>query len=331
MTQKILIPDRVADPDIEREELGDSFEFITPCATETSEVPEEHWSQADAILVWHDVEITKDVISKLTNCKVIVRIGVGLDSVDIDAATDRGIPVCNVPDYGTTDVADHAIALYLSLSRGIKAYEVDVSDGKWSWEQGPKLQRIAGSAFGVIGLGRIGSAVAMRAKAFDLDVHFFDPYRAEGWDKSLGLIRHDSIESLLASVDAVSLHVPLTSETSGMVDASFVAAMRPDSLLICTARGGILNLDEIDKGLRSGHIRGFGTDVLPSEPPDFQHPLMRDWQAGTPGLAERIIVTPHAAFFCDEAYTEMRQKAAREAARVLNGEKPKNCVNGLTF
>lgn len=331
MSLTILIPDRISGhADVEAQEFPEGTRILTPFAMTAEEVPDEYWREADAILVWHDVAIDAEVIEKLDRCRVLVRVGVGVDSVDLAAANQRGLPVCNVPDYGTTDVADHAMALYLSLSRGLPAYSRQVRDGGWSWEDGPQLRRIAGASFGILGLGRIGTAVAARAKAFGLDVHFFDPYKADGWDKSLGLTRHDQLDGLLAACNAISIHTPLTAETAGLVDRAFVGSMRAGALLINTARGGVLDLDAVEDGIRSGHLGGFGSDVLPIEPPDLMDRFLRDWAAGDSDFADRIILTPHAAFYCEEGYREMRQKAAREALRVLNGEAPRNCVNAPT-
>ncbi len=328
MTFHILIPDRSKPPlTIEQEAVGNAARFTALQASHAREVPDEMWNSADALLLWHDVHVDRSTIEKLTRCRAIVRIGVGFDNVDIIAAGEAGIFVCNVPDYGTEDVADHSMALLLGLSRGLFQYERAARNGNWSWHTGDNLRRVAGSKLGIVGLGRIGIATARRAQAHDMDVQFYDPYVRDGIDKALGVRRCDELNQLLNSSDIVSLHVPLTSETQNMVDASFLANMKEGALLINTCRGGTMKLDALHEALSSGHLRGAGLDVLPEEPPDPQHPLIRAWQEQAEWLHGRFILTPHAAFFNQESHAEMRRKGAQEAFRILRGDAPRNCVN----
>jgi len=180
---------------------------------------------------------------------------------------------------------------------------------------------------GIIGLGRIGTATALRAKAFGMRVVFYDPYIPDGQDKALGVTRCYELADLLAQADVVSIHTPLTSETRGMANAAFFSMLKPGAIFINTARGAIVDLDALTEALRSGQVGAAGLDVLPQEPPDPDHPLIRAWRARESWIAYRLIITPHAAFYCEEAYREMRMKAALEAKRVLAGQKPRNCVN----
>jgi phosphoglycerate dehydrogenase-like enzyme len=248
--------------------------------------------------------------------------------VDLKAAGERGIPVCNVPDYGTADVADHTMALLLSLMRGLPAYDAAAREPKtWVWTSAGPLRRMTGARLGLIGLGRIGSAVALRAKAFGMRVIFYDPYISDGYDKVLGIERATTVDALLSGLDAVSFHVPLTSETKGMASANFFAKLSPGTVFINTARGGIVDQGALAAALRSGQVRAAGLDVLNVEPASQTDPLVAAWCRGEEWVRHRLIITPHAAFFCAEAYEEMRRKAARTVRDVLNGGQPRNVVN----
>lgn len=328
MTFHVLIPDRSEPPlTIEEEVFAGSARLTAPNALHADEIADDLWRSADALLLWHEVHIDRRVVALLERCKVIVRIGVGFDNVDLEATGEAGIFVCNVPDYGTEDVADHAVALLLALSRGLFQYQEAARAGQWSWQAGTGLRRLSGSTLGVVGMGRIGVATARRAQALGLKIAFFDPYIADGYDKALGFRRFDSLDEMLAASDVVTVHVPLTEETHGLVDGAFLDRLRPGALLINTARGGTLDLDALHAALTSGQLRGAGLDVLPQEPPDPDHPLISDWRQRAPWLEGRLIITPHAAFYNEESYQEMRRKAAQEVLRVLTGNAPRNCVN----
>ena len=277
----------------------------------------------------HDHIVGQDEkVPKLDRCKVIIRCGVGFDNVDLKAAGEKGIPVCNVPDYGTTDVADHAMALLLSLMRGLPAYDAAARDPKtWVWTAAGPLRRVTGARLGLIGLGRIGTAVALRAKAFGMRVSFYDPYINDGYDKVMGIERASSLDALLPGLDAVSFHVPLTPETRSMGSAGFFAKLSPGAVVINTARGGIVDTGALEEALRSGQVRAAGLDVLATEPASQKDPLVAAWCRGDEWIRHRLIITPHAAFFCGEAYEEMRRKAARAVRDVLTGGQIRNVVN----
>lgn len=325
----VLIPDRLSAPAVEQGVLGSDVRIIAPCASRAEEVADEAWGAADAVILWHDVQVTKQVIEKLERCRVIVRCGAGFDNVDLRAAGDRGIAVCNVPDYGTNDVADHTLALLVALWRGLPSVSEAArrsADG-WSWHAASPLTRITGKTLGIIGLGRIGTAVALRARAFGLRVLFYDPYLADGYDKALGVERRSSLEDTLPELDAVSFHAPLTDETRGMAGDPFFARLREGAILVNTARGPIVPLDALERALRSGRLRAAGVDVLDEEPPNEAHPLIRAWRGDEPWLSGRLVVTPHVAFYCAEAYEEMRRKAAQTVRLSLDGQPLRNVVN----
>lgn len=326
----ILIPDRLSTlPDVEQEVFGEEFEVLAPCATHTSQILDEVWSRAEAVLAWHDLQFTDEVLGKLRRCKVIVRVGVGFDNVDLEAAGRRMIPVYNIPDYGTNEVADHAIGLMLAFTRGLYAYseKFRLNSAAWQWDTAGELKRIEGSILGIVGLGRIGTATALRAKALGMKVKFYDPYVSDGMDKALGVHRVDTLDDLAGQADVVSFHTPLTEETKGMADVSFFNHLKSGAILINTSRGQVIQLDALHEALRAYKLRAAGLDVVEMEPPDPNHPLIRAWRNREGWIAYRLMITPHAAFFCEEAYREMRCKAALTAKRVLAGECPRNCVN----
>jgi len=322
----ILVPDFLENSDIERKILGRDVQILTPLALDTAEIPDRIWKQADIIMPFDKLEFPKKMIHKLERCKGIVRMGVGFDNIDRATAGRLGIVVCNIPDYGTTEVADHAMAMLLNLARGINIFNNSAREGEWKPLVAGPLRRITGATLGVIGLGRIGTATAMRAKGFGLKVKFYDPYLPEGTDKALGFERCYSLKDLLGSSDYVTIHTPLSEETAGMVDSKFFKMMKKGSIFINTGRGGVLDVDALYRALKSGHLHAAGIDVWPIEPP-ADYALIRQWQAEEPWIKDRLIVTPHSAFYSADSFTEMRTKGALEAIRVLKGEPVLNCVN----
>jgi phosphoglycerate dehydrogenase-like enzyme len=327
---KILIPDRTAESStVEESVFGSTATITLGRASCADQIEDRMWNNADAVLAWHELEYPAKLISKMNRCRVIVRVGVGFDNVDLRAAGARGIVVCNVPDYGTGEVADHALAMLLSFARGIPgaSERVRCSNSNWSWKRVGELKRLSVSTLGIIGLGRIGTAAALRAKAFGLRVVYYDPYKPIGYDKSLGVERCETLAELLRVSDYVSLHTPLTDETRGMADSSFFESLKPGAVLINTARGAIVNLDALHHSLHNGRLRAAGLDVLPVEPPNRSHPLIKAWESNDEWLQGRLQITPHSAFWCRESFEEMRRKAAEEAKRVLLGGSPLNPVN----
>ena len=325
----ILIPDVLREPvDIEAEIFGSDADIIVGKATSHEDITDEVWSNCDAILAFDQIIYDKDLISKLVKCKVIVRVGVGYDNVNLLETKKKNIVVCNVPDYGTEEVADHAMGMLLSLLRGLPEYTRRVQQRNYCREN-QMPARLGGKNLGIIGLGRIGTATALRAKAFGLKVIFYDPYKDDGYDKSLGIRKVDTLHDLARLSDIVSIHTPLTKETENMIDDSFFKIIKPDSILINTARGSIIDLSALRNAMKKRIIKAAGLDVLPIEPSDDSQQLIVEWENNEDWLRGRLIVTPHVGFYSPEALKEMRQKAAIDALRVLKGLQPKNCINGL--
>jgi D-3-phosphoglycerate dehydrogenase/C-terminal binding protein len=235
-----------------------------------------------------------------------------------------------VPDYGTTEVADHAIALMLGLARGLVSYHTRLvadPEAGWHWLGAPVVRRLRGCRFGIVGLGRIGAAAARRARAHDMTVSFYDPYLPDGAELGMGLERAASLGELLAQSDVVSLHCPLTADTAELIDAEALAAMKQDALLINTARGGLVDIEALEAALRDGRIGGAGLDVLPAEPIDPSHPLVQALARREPWVEGRLLLTPHVAWFSAAGRADLRRKSAETARDYLTGRKLRNCVN----
>lgn len=260
---------------------------------------------------------------------MIVRCGVGYDNVDGAAARRHGIPVANVPDYGTEEVADSAIGLMLALTRGIHLLTGRLRGprGPWSWAQVRPRHRLRGRGFGVVGLGRIGTAAALRAKALGMDVLFFDPYTPDGRDRALGVRRAESLAELLAQSYVVSLHCPLSDETRHLINRATLAQLPAGAYLVNTARGGVADVLAVLDAVTRGHLAGAALDVLEEEPPPDDHPLVVAWRDPNHPAHDRIILNPHTAFYSEEGLLDMRIKGSENCRRVLLGQPPRNVVN----
>jgi D-3-phosphoglycerate dehydrogenase/C-terminal binding protein len=278
-----------------------------------------HIEEADAVISWHHIPLDRSVLTHARRCRAVVRAGVGYDNVDIDFAAQRGIAVANVPDYGTEEVADHTMAMLLTLVRRVRELHQHAQQGGWDWRTIGSVPRLRGATLGIVGFGRIGSAVARRAQAFGLDVAFFDPYVASGVEKAHALRRCETLEALLDRSRFVTLHVPLTVETRGLIGATQLRRMRPDAILINTSRGDVIDQSALIAALLEGRIAQAGLDVLSDEP---TVPLALRQSA-------RALLTAHAAFYADESLTELRRSAAAVTLRLLRGEPDRNVVNGV--
>ena len=289
-----------------------------------SDAPLGAFARCDVLVVYHKVKVDEPLLNRMPHCRLVVRAGVGLNNIDLKACSARGVPVCNVPDYGTSEVADHTVALLLTLVRGTAAYHERLHAEPrigWRFDGIRPVRRIAGSTLGIVGLGRIGKAVAERAAGFGMKIVHF------GGKQSFGCERVNSMTELLGRSDVLSLHVPLTPATQGLIDANAVAAMKPNLILINTARGALIDSAALYQGLRSGSIAAAGLDVLQSEPPDLADPLISAWQRGEIWLRDQLLITPHAAFYSEAGFTDLRRSAIRIAIAFLDGEKLHNCVN----
>lgn len=326
---RVVIADFIADDmRAERELLGDIADVEALNAFSEADLRGKV-ADAAAVMLYHNITISRDTISQLNDCKLIVRCGVGFDNVDRVAARERGIPVANVPDYGTEEVADSAIGLMLSLVRGINFCNNRLQRGgfEWSYMQVAPLVRLRGRVFGIIGMGRIGVAAAIRAKALGMDVAFYDPYQNDGLDKAIGVRRVESADDLCRQSFVLSPHCPLTPETRHIVDARRIDLMPDRSYLVNTARGAVVDATAIPAAIRSGKLAGAGIDVLAVEPPPADHPLVAAWRDPADPCHDRVILNPHSAFYSEEGLLDMRVKGAEAVRRALLGEPLRNVVN----
>lgn len=330
---RLLTPDAQYPDDaiIERRTAGADVDWDIFRERDPARVPAEALAAADALVVWHEMKVDAGFLDRLQRCRIIVRAGVGFDHIDLDAAAARGLPVCNTPDYGTSEVADHAMALMLALRRGIVSYHqhmVASPQAGFDYQLAPLVTRLRGRNFGIVGLGRIGIATAIRAKAFGMNVIAYDPIVSRGTEIAVGIERKESLAELLQASDVVSLHCPLTEETRGMINAETLRQMRRDAILINTARGAVVDTDAVLAALRDGVIAGAGLDVLPIEPPR-PGDLLADAYAGKLGglSGDRLILTPHAAWSSPESVADARRLAVETAMLYLREGKLRNLVN----
>ena len=325
---KVVITDFIPDTSTEEEVLGDLAEVVALNAASEDEVL-DGVADADAILLYHLISLTEKAISRMEKCRLIVRAGVGYDNVDWKLAREKGINVCNVPDYGTEDVADTAIGMMLTLSRGIHYHNSRQRRGlgNWGYSEYAAVPRLRGRTFGIIGLGRIGTAAALRAKALGMNVVFYDPYVRDGTDKAVGVQRVDTLGELLAQTFVLSPHCFLSPETKHIVNTDTIAQLPKGAYVVNTSRGGVVDVSAVLDAVTSGHLAGAGIDVLETEPPTGEEALIQAWRDPDHPAHDRIIVNPHTAFYCEEGLSEMRLKAVQNIARFLRGEEPRNLVN----
>jgi D-3-phosphoglycerate dehydrogenase len=259
------------------------------------------------------------LIAELSRCKIICRVGTGVDAIDIPAASSRGIWVTNVPDYSIDEVSTHAIALVLAQARNLFAHREAARAGDWRYLADTPLRRFAGQTLGVLGLGRIGRASARKGRGLGLEVIACDPYVGDEVFAEGGARRVD-FPTLLAESDYLTLHVPLTEETRHLVGAAALALMKSSAYLVNTSRGEVVDIPALLEAVRSNRIAGAAVDVLPVEPPARDDPILSE---------ERIIVTPHIAWASSEAARDVRVRGAEDVVRVLRGEAPRYQCNEI--
>lgn len=287
--------------------LGAEFVFFN--SLDERDFRDADLADLDALLVWH-AQITEFTARRLKRCKLVVRYGIGYDQVDVGALKRAGIRFANNPSYCTEEVADTACAMILDGVRGVTRHDQLARRYGDEWqEHNLPTWRSRGRTVGLVGLGKIGVATALRLKPFGFDIAAFDPYVEQGVWKSLGLRYVGTLDELLASSDVVSLHCPLTEETTGLVDARFLGRMKTDAVLVNTARGKLMqSLETLGAHLRANtEFRAF-LDVLPVEPPS-DDPLIAAWRRHEAWLSGRLVVNPHNAYYSDRSHIEQRSDA----------------------
>jgi C-terminal binding protein len=325
---KIIIADFIADAlKIEKHILGDYADIVALNAVNETELVGKI-EDADAIILYHCISLGKDSIRRLKNCKLILRAGVGIDNVDLAFARSRGIPVANIPDYGSEDVADTAIGMMLALTRGISLLNSRLQNniGDWSYLQAKPLSRLRNKILGIIGLGRIGTATALRAKSFGMNVIFYDPYKPDGFDKALGIGRFYNLSELLAKVEILTLHCPLTRETHHLINSESLKNLPMGSYLINTSRGNVVDTSAIPSAIETGRLSGAAFDVLGQEPP-LDDVLVDAWRNPLHPAFHKVLINPHSAFYSEEGLEEIRVKGIQACIRAIQGTEIRNVVN----
>lgn len=331
MAVTILYPEALyPDDSVERGIFGSDVNIVFRDTKELAELSDADCAAADGLMILRQAVTAAD-FARFTQLRCVVRMGVGYDRIDRVAAAAHQVMVCNVPDYGTTEVADHAIALVLALRRGLLLHhhaQRQTPPAPWAVIRDPMVRRADVQTFGIVGMGRIATAVALRAKAFGYRVVFFDPYVPNGLDRALGISRVATIEDLLRQSDTLSVHAPLTVETRGMLNRERLSLLPKGAVVVNTARGPIIDIDALHDLLKSGHLAGVGLDVVPVEPPVEPVPsLLRAYRNREPWTEGRLIITPHSAFFTPEAWDDIRTKSAETIFAALLGKRPQNVIS----
>ncbi len=308
MAAKVVLTDYVWESlDVERRTL-DGLAELVPLKTKK---PDEFLPEAadcDALLNTYAGPITAETMAKMPKCRIIARYGIGVDTIDLEAATAAGIIVTNNPSYCIEEVAEHTMALLLACARKVAFYDRLVRGGRWEVPPGKPMFRLSGSTLGLVGFGNIARQVAARAAAFGMKVLFFDPYVKDGVD----------LDRLLRESDFVSLHPPLTPQTRRLIGDDALGKMKKTAFLINCSRGPVVDTDALVRALDAGRIAGCALDTVDPEPLPKDHPLRG---------RENVIVTPHAAWYSEQAMVGLQAGAPSEVRRVLSGEWPVHVVN----
>jgi D-3-phosphoglycerate dehydrogenase len=315
---KVLITDYAwPDVTIERDTLAEiDAELVVAPAGDAATLAKLA-ADCDAIMTnW--AKVPQSVIEACKNCKIVSRLGIGIDNIDVAYCKSQNIPVTNVPDYCLIEVAEHALAQLLSLSRKIAFYHHETMNGRYVLQAGPKLRRIEGQTLGIVGLGNIGRKLAEKALGLKLKVIAYSRSRKD----PMPGVEFVEIDELLQRSDYVSLHTPLTKDNKHWLNADKFKLFKPTAYLINTARGGLIDHAALQVALDAGQLAGAALDVQEVEPPDLSQPPYND---------PRVVVTPHAAFVSEESLQNLRSRVAKQVAARLTGGTPENIVNGVTI
>ena len=269
--------------------------------------------EADGLINQYSL-LTRNVLEQLPKCKVLARYGVGVDSIDLKAATDLGIIVANVPDYCMDEVSNQTIAMILTLIRKTAFFDQKVKSNQWDFHLGIPIYRIHGKTLGLIGCGKIGLEVAKKISAFGVKVIAFDPYLQKAGEG----VELTDFDSVLKKSDFISVHCPLNDSTRHLMGARAFEKTEKKPILINTSRGPIVDEKALIQALKEGRISGAGLDVLEKEPPDPQNPLLK---------MENVVLSPHVSFYSEESISELKRRTAKNVADVLMGKWPGSVVN----
>jgi len=314
MAARVLITDRPwSDSDIERA-------VLEPAGCEVIEAPDGEESTLTALAADADAiatcwaKVPAGVIDAAKRCRIVARLGIGLDNIDVAEATARGMVVTNVPDYCVDEVADHALGLLLALSRNIGFFHLRTKRGEYDLRAAPPIPRLSEQTLGLIGFGRIARNLRLKALSLGMNVIAHTP---SGDDYGTGCAMV-TLDELLSQSDAVSLHAPLNDESRHLINAAALSRLKPTTCLVNTSRGGLIDHCALWDALQQNRLRGAALDVFDPEPPDLSEPLFGD---------ERVIVTPHTAFVSEQSLQDLRTRTAGQIADVLQGRRPEHVVN----
>ena len=277
-------------------------------------------AQGAEVIVVGGARLSREFFSALPDLKGVARLGIGVDNIDLVAATELGIVVGNIPDFCSDEVAEHAIGLLIAVARKIVLADRKSRSGGWVPGMDALLQpirRINGQTIGLVGLGKIGRCTAAKAQGLGLKVIAYDPYASADAAKAAGITLM-SLEEMLPQTDILSLHVPETAETRNIINARTLGMLKPRAILINVARGGVVDETALAAALASGRLAGAGLDVLQKEPIQLPHPLT---------AFENVVFTCHYASLSEESYAIMRQQTSEQAVQIIRGEYPMNLVN----
>lgn len=326
----IFITDIAKNSSLEKKILGDSYNLKIISNKTFLEFTDEQFKKVDGILTGHTIDFDSFLLKKLKNCKIISRYGIGYNNIDINFAKKKNINVTVVPDYGVDEVSDHSLALILNLVRGINFNNnylkgnLDVN-GYFNYRNYLGINRLSNLNLAIIGLGRIGSSLALKCKNLKFNVGFYDPYINQGFEKTYGIRKFRNIYDLASWSNIVSLHTPLNKSTKNIINQKFIKKLKNNSILVNTARGGLFSHDLIYKAMKEKKIKSIGIDVFQNEPPLITDPLFKAWRKNE--FPERIIFTPHSAFYSKESIVEMRTKAAKNIKSYIEDKSLNNSVN----
>ena len=274
------------------------------------------------VLIIANADINREVLTKAKKCKAVVRHGMGVDNVDVKAATDLGIMVCNVPDFNLEEVSDHALAFALALARYMPQYNWTVQQDKtWHHMSYPVPKRIGSMQLGIVGFGKIGRYLARKAKPLFGEVTAYDPFMNHEVAKEMGVRVYEDLDDLMREADIISIHVPMVEETFHLIDDRRIRLMKPSASLVNTSRGSLVDMDALTVALQEGVIAGAGFDVIEGEfSPDMNHPMFRE---------KRFFFTPHTAWYTQDALKKLRTISSEEARDVVMGKIPIGRLNGV--
>lgn len=316
---KVLFTDyQYENIDQEVEIISNAGYEIVDLEKDKSKSLEEIVEEVDAIIVQY-ANINRALIERMKKCKMIIKYGIGVNNIDVEAATEKNIYVCNVPDYGIDEVSNHAIAMLFALHKKLPIITKNLRNGDWSYDTLIPIKRMEGSTLGLIGFGRIPQMLAKKMKGFNLNIIAYDPYvKDEIFDKYD--VKKVDLETICKNSDFISLHCALTKDTLHMIGENEFNLMKENSIVINTARGPIIKEEALIEALKNGKIAGAGLDTFENEPIDINNELLK---------MDNVICTPHCAWYSIEAIKAVQRKAAEEVVNVLKGNKPFNSVNKL--